>query len=278
MKVVKMPKWTKATTTPLVRNLFEAFFSDQIEADKENQTKKRTRCGVCESCQQADCGECKHCKDMIKFGGTGRSKQCCMNRRCPNMMIAEAEDEDGEDLEGIELDMPTSKPKQHRIRKHTHHCTWIGNPIIKEGKRTYYSSVMISGEEYHINDCVMVEPDDPKTPVYIARINHMWEDGRGEKHFHAHWFLRGSDTILGETADPYEVFIANDCEDTLLDSIMKKVNILLPYHIFYTILVEIFLSLVLQIHVLTSSFPKDRNCCFLYAWNGKVTIYQQIYI
>ena len=32
-------------------------------------------------CQQADCGKCAACKDMIKFGGSGRAKQACVNRR-----------------------------------------------------------------------------------------------------------------------------------------------------------------------------------------------------
>ena len=45
------------------------------------QGPRRTRCGVCEACQQPDCAQCKHCKDMTKFGGSGRSKQCCINRR-----------------------------------------------------------------------------------------------------------------------------------------------------------------------------------------------------
>jgi DNA (cytosine-5)-methyltransferase 1 len=49
----------------------------------------------------ADCGECKHCKDMVKFGGSGRSKQACIRRRCPNMAIQSADD--GE--EDIEQDM-----------------------------------------------------------------------------------------------------------------------------------------------------------------------------
>lgn len=223
-KVVKKLRWTKATTTPLVRNLFESFFADQIETNKENvQGPRRNRCGVCDTCQKSDCGQCKHCKDMIKFGGSGRSKQCCMERRCPNMALAEAEDDDDtEDFEGFTIG-EIAKPKQYRVRKHTHRISWIGDPFVVERKRTYYKSVLIEDEEYHVNDNVMVEPDDPKTPVYIARINHMWENGRGEQYFHADWYCRGSDTVLGETADPLELFITDDCEDTLLDSIIKKV-------------------------------------------------------
>ena len=46
-----------------------------------NSAPRRRRCGVCETCQQPDCGQCSHCKDMVKFGGSGRSKQACVHRR-----------------------------------------------------------------------------------------------------------------------------------------------------------------------------------------------------
>ena len=40
-------------------------------------------CGECAACLKAtDCGRCANCKDMIKFGGEGRKKQKCMERRC----------------------------------------------------------------------------------------------------------------------------------------------------------------------------------------------------
>lgn len=40
-------------------------------------------CGECAAClRQTDCGKCANCKDMVKFGGEGRKKQKCMERRC----------------------------------------------------------------------------------------------------------------------------------------------------------------------------------------------------
>lgn len=87
----------QATTTPLVRNIFEHFFLHQIDG-KASSAPKRRRCGVCEACQMPDCGDCKHCKDMVKFGGSGRSKQACIRRRCPNMAIQTADDGE-EDIE-----------------------------------------------------------------------------------------------------------------------------------------------------------------------------------
>ncbi len=74
----KMP-FSKATTTVLIREVFEEVFRDQIDmtADKEKKLKgsRKRRCNVCENCLAAECGKCTHCKDMIKFGGSGKSKQ-----------------------------------------------------------------------------------------------------------------------------------------------------------------------------------------------------------
>ena len=44
--------------------------------------RKRIRCGLCLPCCREDCGKCKCCKDMKKFGGPGKKKQCCELRKC----------------------------------------------------------------------------------------------------------------------------------------------------------------------------------------------------
>lgn len=89
MKLKKGPSWSKAVTTKLVNDVFEQFFSDQIDKKniKDDKAPKKKRCGVCEACQSPDCGECNHCKDMLKFGGSGRSKQACKNRRYENVIL-----------------------------------------------------------------------------------------------------------------------------------------------------------------------------------------------
>ena len=75
------PPSVQATTTPLVRSVFEQFFVNQIDRNDGMKAPRQARCGVCEACQQPDCGTCAPCKDMVKFGGSGRWKQCCVNRR-----------------------------------------------------------------------------------------------------------------------------------------------------------------------------------------------------
>lgn len=56
------------------------------EQGQGNGAKKGTgagNCGECAAClKSTDCGKCANCKDMVKFGGEGRKKQKCMERRC----------------------------------------------------------------------------------------------------------------------------------------------------------------------------------------------------
>ena len=45
-------------------------------------TTRKRRCGKCPGCIATDCGVCIYCKDMRKFGGSGRKKKGCEQRRC----------------------------------------------------------------------------------------------------------------------------------------------------------------------------------------------------
>lgn len=66
--------------------------------------------------------------------------------------------------------------------------SWEGEAIKTEGKKTYYKSVSINEELVTVSDFVAVKPDDPTIPLYVARVMYMWENGSGEKWFHAHWY------------------------------------------------------------------------------------------
>ncbi|OXB55173.1 UNVERIFIED_CONTAM: hypothetical protein H355_013989, partial [Colinus virginianus] len=56
-------------------------------------------------------------------------------------------------------------------------------------------------------------------------VTAMWEDSSGQM-FHAHWFCPGSDTVLGATSDPLELFLVDECEDMQLSYIHGKVTVL----------------------------------------------------
>lgn len=44
--------------------------------------------------------------------------------------------------------------------------------------------------------------------------------------FHAHWFCAGTDTVLGATSDPLELFLVDECEDMQLSYIHSKVQVI----------------------------------------------------
>ena len=120
---------------------------DGAAGAQQHQGPRRHKCGVCEACQQTDCGKCSACRDMVKFGGTGRrsvvgfcfsfqlsflrraiffffyiacvstsafhSKQSCVLRKCPNMAVQVAEDDD------IEAEDPIETVRLSRTRTRT---------------------------------------------------------------------------------------------------------------------------------------------------------------
>ncbi|XP_051011932.1 LOW QUALITY PROTEIN: DNA (cytosine-5)-methyltransferase 1 [Acomys russatus] len=219
---------TKATTTKLVYQIFDTFFSEQIEKDdkedKENAFKRR-RCGVCEVCQQPECGKCKACKDMVKFGGTGRSKQACLKRRCPNLAMKEADDDEEAEDDIPEVPSPKKMHQGKKKKQNKDRISWLGQPMRIEEKRTYYQKVCIDEETLEVGDCVSVIPDDSSKPLYLARVTALWEDKNGQM-FHAHWFCAGTDTVLGATSDPLELFLVGECEDMQLSYIHSKVKVI----------------------------------------------------
>uniref|UniRef100_A0A8D2KUJ9 DNA (cytosine-5)-methyltransferase n=1 Tax=Varanus komodoensis TaxID=61221 RepID=A0A8D2KUJ9_VARKO len=229
-KIDKEKGPTKATTTKLVYLIFDTFFSEQIEKnekeeDKENVMKRR-RCGVCEVCQQPECGKCKACQDMIKFGGSGKSKQACQQRRCPNLAVKEADEDEEVDDNIPEVPSPKKMLQGRKKKQSKNRISWVGDPVKSDGKKNYYQKVCIDSETLQVGDCVSVSPDDPTKPLYLARITAMWEDANNEPMFHVHWFCRGTDTVLGATSDPLELFLVDECEDMQLAYIHGKVNVI----------------------------------------------------
>ena len=79
--------------------------SNALEEKKKKEPKKRQRSGVeaaeppqkkvkkgkcrrCAGCLRDDCRRCKYCLDMPKYGGTGKLRQACVERRCLETDIA----------------------------------------------------------------------------------------------------------------------------------------------------------------------------------------------
>ena len=76
------------------------------------------------------------------------------------MAVAEAEENEGE--EGLDEDEAEKENKKksskdqkdghhkehhHKLKKHKNTLEWVGEPILEEGKKKYYSAVTVNGEK-----------------------------------------------------------------------------------------------------------------------------------
>ena len=49
------------------------------------------RCGQCAGCLVTEhCGACPACRNMVRFGGPGTAKQCCVHRKCSAPILPSA--------------------------------------------------------------------------------------------------------------------------------------------------------------------------------------------
>uniref|UniRef100_A0A8C0LKP9 DNA (cytosine-5)-methyltransferase 1 n=1 Tax=Canis lupus dingo TaxID=286419 RepID=A0A8C0LKP9_CANLU len=198
------------------------------EAEKDTHTHTHTHTDDRRErvCQQPECGQCKACKDMVKFGGSGRSKQACQERRCPNMAMKEADDDEEVDDNIPEVPSPKKMHQGKKKKQNKNRISWVGDAVkVILEKTDYYKKVCIDSETLEVGDCVSVIPDDSSKPLYLARVTALWEDGSNGQMFHAHWFCAGTDTVLGATSDPLELFLVDECEDMQLSYIHSKVKV-----------------------------------------------------
>ncbi len=78
---------------------------------------KRKRCGTCDGCIRSDCGTCKFCKNKPKFGGMGKKKQCCEQRKCLNIIAATRTDSIASvPLQTIDQYLQTNGRRIHHIK------------------------------------------------------------------------------------------------------------------------------------------------------------------
>lgn len=76
---------------------YEGTASEVLERDVSSEEKtilkgkRRKRCNECPGCTREDCGTCENCKDMRKFGGLGRKKQCCKQRKCHSVVQSKSQ-------------------------------------------------------------------------------------------------------------------------------------------------------------------------------------------
>ena len=93
-------------------------------------------------------------------------------------------------------------------------------------ERTFYTKVRIDEEEYEIGDYGMTIGSDTG-PNLIVQIISIYKE-RNKKCAHVRFFVGGPETILGEIADPKELFALKHCETIPLYFLLRKVQV--EYH------------------------------------------------
>ena len=138
----------------------------------------------------------------------------CKFKRCERYRI----------MEDVRTSSPEIYENQLRyVRQKNSKIKWIGEPKESRGSK-YYTGAEVNGEVLESGDFAFVRPDDQKTPYFICRIIYFEHDG-SEKIAHIQTYCRGGDTLLGETADPKEVFALIDCESVPCYEIMRKIDV-----------------------------------------------------
>ncbi|XP_051164166.1 DNA (cytosine-5)-methyltransferase PliMCI-like [Leptopilina boulardi] len=100
---------------------------------------------------------------------------------------------------------------------------WIGESIGEDNERVFYEKAILGDDVIQIKDCVLIEVN---SSAQVARIFYMFEDKAGNKLIHANWYWRAADTILGETADEFELFYSERCDNIAFNTISHKVDVI----------------------------------------------------
>lgn len=188
MSVVSKRKAMQATTTKLINRIWGEYYSNYSpeEANKESQNE-------------------------VKEEDEAEEQE-------------ENEDEDvEEDLQDVEkVEKPRSSPRKTRTDSDRKEIIWEGKTVgkTKLGQKLYRQAVL-RGEPVVVGGSVLVEDGEESDAIYL--VEYMFEASDGTIMFHGRMMERGSETVLGNTANEREVFLTNDCSDMKLEDVTQGV-------------------------------------------------------
>ncbi|CAG9759633.1 unnamed protein product [Ceutorhynchus assimilis] len=99
---------------------------------------------------------------------------------------------------------------------------WVSRKGSKLNK--FFENAQVGDLLINQGDSVTLPNVNGDGPEQIAYVAYMFEEGK-EKMFHAHFYFRGSDTILGSRANCSELFVTKFCQNVELSSIIGKVKV-----------------------------------------------------
>ena len=90
---------------------------------------------------------------------------------------------------------------------------------VRDGSHTYHSGVSLPGGlVLALGDSVITREGRLATVVNLS-------EGPDGPTVHVHWFCRGTDTVVGEAADPAQLFQTDECGDLALDQVSRRCRV-----------------------------------------------------
>lgn len=153
---------------------------------------------------------------------------------CEKIEEDEAEEEVQEDIEEYDVEENPSVMEQAQrpsgCSRKTKPCSisreilWGEGPVGKTcSGEALYKHAVLRGDEISVGGAVLVEIDESDKPPVIYFVEYMYETSDGEKMFHGRMMQRGSDTVLGNTANEREVFLTNECMNLAFEDVKQTV-------------------------------------------------------
>ncbi|XP_040567550.1 DNA (cytosine-5)-methyltransferase PliMCI [Lepeophtheirus salmonis] len=180
---------SKATTTPLVKKMFETLFEEQIAM---NSTPKKTSDNVKNAvCPVVDCPSCKRFKSKKKLDNSVNSSSDFL---CSDEHVQ------------ISLSSPMTEYNPYGMQ--------------------LYGCASIDEEIYMRSEYAMIRPTDPSIPLCVAFLVSFYKDEDDYPMAHIVWFSNAEDSIIGKTHQEKEIFLLNECEDIPISAIVRKANVI----------------------------------------------------
>ena len=101
---------------------------------------------------------------------------------------------------------------------------WIGNGVHNQGRVFYQGVTIVGGLELRLGDTVLVKQTDPEASTRVASIRKLYKSPLGT-FAHLQWFQRATEALLGNMADPQELYFTDDCEEVALTQTWRKCKV-----------------------------------------------------
>ena len=101
---------------------------------------------------------------------------------------------------------------------------WLGKGQRKKDQVFYSGVTLKSSIELKQGDSVLLNPTNPQAKCKVATIKLLYESPLGAS-AHLQYFCRATDALLGDKADPRELYFTDECKNVPLNQIRTKCTV-----------------------------------------------------